>query len=69
MVSNKGVRSPERTSSVTPGVAGATARVERREIELLVVRVEVEEQLEHFVEHFGRPRVGTVDLVDDDDRA
>ena len=51
------------------GVTGAAAGVERREIELLVIGVEVEEQLEHFVEHFGGARVGAVDLVDDDDRA
>ncbi len=50
------------------GVAGAAARVEGREIELLVVGVEVEEELEHFVEHFRRTCVGAVDLVDDDDR-
>ena len=49
-------------------ITGAAAGVERREIELLVVGVEVEEQLEHFVEHFGGARVGAVDLVDDDDR-
>ena len=68
MVSNSGVRSPERTSSVRPGIAGAAAGVERREVELLVIGLEVEEQLEHLVEHFGRARVGAVDLVDDDDR-
>ena len=50
------------------GVTGAAAGVERREVELLVARFEVEEQLEHLVEHFGGPRVGAVDLVDDDDR-
>ena len=50
------------------GVTGAAAGVERREVELLVIGLEVEEQLEHFVEHFGGPRVGAVDLVDDDDR-
>ena len=68
MVSNKGVRSPSRTSSVGPGIAGAAAGVERREVELLVIGLEVEEQLEHFVEHFGGAGVGAVDLVDDDDR-
>ena len=52
-----------------PGIAGAAAGVEGREIELLVAGVEVEEQLEDFVEDFGRARVGAVDLVDDDDRA
>ena len=51
------------------GVAGAAAGVERREIELLVVRVEVEEKLENLVENFGGARVGAVDLVDHDDRA
>jgi hypothetical protein len=51
-----------------PGVSRAAGRVERREIELLVAGVEVEEQFEHFVEHFGGARVGTVDLVDHDDR-
>ena len=51
-----------------PGIAGAAARVERREIELLVIGLEVEEQLEHLVEHLGGARVGAVDLVDDDDR-
>ena len=49
-------------------IAGAARGVERREIELLVIGLEVEEQFEHFVEHFGRARVGAVDLVDDDDR-
>ena len=67
MVSNKGVKSPERTSSVVPGVTGAAAGVKRREIELLVARVEVEEKLENLVEHFGGACVGAVDLVDDDD--
>ena len=50
------------------GIAVAAAGVERREIELLVIGFEAEEQLEHFVQHFGGARVGTVDLVDDDDR-
>ena len=45
------------------------ARVEGREIELLVAGVEAEKELEHLVEHLGRARVGPVDLVDDDDRA
>ena len=53
IVSNSGVRSPSRTSSVEPGIAGAARGVERREIELLVIGVEGQEQLEHLVEHFG----------------
>ena len=55
-------------SSVKAGIARAAARVERREIELLVAGVEAEEQIEHLVEHFGGARVGAVDLVDHDDR-
>ena len=51
-----------------PGIAVAARGVEHREIELLVIGVEQHEQVEHFVEHFERARVGTVDLVDDDDR-
>ena len=42
--------------------------VEDREIELLLAGIERREQVEHLVDDFGRPRVGTVDLVDDDDR-
>jgi hypothetical protein len=42
-------------------------RVEHREVELLVIGLEAEEQLEAFVEHFGGAGVGAVDLVDDDD--
>ncbi len=68
IVSNSGVRSPERTSSVRPGIAGAARGVEGREIELLVIGLERQEQLEHLVEHFGGAGVGAVDLVDDDDR-
>ena len=41
--------------------------VEDREIELLLGGVERREQVEHLVGDFGRPGVGAVDLVDDDD--
>ena len=41
--------------------------VEDRKVELLVGRVERGEEIEHFVDHLGRPRVGLVDLVDADD--
>ena len=51
-----------------PGIAGAARGVEGREVELLVARLEGQEQLEHLVEHFGGAGVGAVDLVDDDDR-
>ena len=42
--------------------------VQDREVELLLAGVERREQVEHLVDDFGRARVGTVDLVDDDDR-
>ena len=42
--------------------------VDDREVELLVGGVERGEEVEHFVDDFGRPRVGLVDLVDADDR-
>ncbi len=41
-----------------PGVA-----VDDRELDLLLVGVQVEEQLEHLVHHLGDARVGAVDLV------
>src|SRR3546814_1530378 len=50
------------------GVAAAARGVEDREVELLVIGFERQEQLEHLVEHFGGARVAAVDLVDDDDR-
>ena len=68
MVSNSGVRSPVADVVGQSRITGAAAGVERREVELLVIGLEVEEQLEHLVEHFGGAGVGAVDLVDDDDR-
>ncbi len=68
MVSNIGASVPPRTLSVRPGIAVAAAGVEHREIELLVIGLERQEQFETFVEHFGGAGVGAVDLVDDDDR-
>ena len=47
--------------------AGFGDRVEHREIELVFVGVEIDEQIVDLVEHFGGARVGPVDLVDDDD--
>ena len=38
-------------------------------VELIVVGVQRGEQVEHFVVHFVRARVRTIDLVDDDDGA
>ena len=42
--------------------------VEHREIELILGRVEIDEQIVDLVQHFLRARIGPVDLVDDDDR-
>ena len=47
---------------------GPGARVEHREVDLLLVRVEVDEEVVDLVEDFLRPRVRPVDLVDDDER-
>ncbi len=49
------------------GDARAADRVERREIGLLVGRVEIAEEVEDLVEHLLRARVAAVDLVDDHD--
>ncbi len=45
----------------------ARVRVHDRELDLRGVGVEVEEQLVHLVHDLVRPRVGAVDLVDDED--
>ena len=50
------------------GIAVAARGIEHREVELLVVRVERHEQVEHLVQHLLDARVGAIDLVDDDDR-
>ena len=49
---------------------GADPRVgvEHREVELILVGVEIDEQVVDLVQHFRGARVGPVDLVDDDDR-
>ena len=47
--------------------AGPRVRVDDRELDLLLVGVEVEEQLVDLVDHLGDPRVGPVDLVHDED--
>ena len=44
------------------------AGVNDREIELLIVRFQLDEKIEDQIEHLVRPRVFAVDLVDDDDR-
>ena len=47
--------------------AGLRVRVGDRELDLLLVRVEVDEQLVDLVDHLGDARVGPVDLVDAQD--
>ena len=49
------------------GDARARVAVDDRELDLLLVGVEVEEQLVHLVDHLGHARVGAIDLVDDED--
>ena len=42
--------------------------VNHGKIELIFRRVEVDEEVVNFVEHGGRPRVGTINLVENHDR-
>src|SRR3546814_12830997 len=61
----------ERAFARVGAVGGETAAargVEDREVELLVIGFERQEQLERLVEHFGGARVAAVDLVADHDR-
>ena len=44
------------------------ARVNDREIELLVVRLQLDEEIENHVEHLVRARVFAIDFIDHDDR-
>ena len=46
---------------------GARVAVDDREVDLVLVGVEVEEQLLHLVDDLGDARVGAVDLVDHED--
>ena len=45
----------------------AAGGVDDREVEHVVGGVEIHQQVEHLVDHFLRPGVGAVDLVDDQD--
>ena len=68
MASNSGCKfSPPPLMSVDSG-ADLGVGVEDREIELLFLGVEIDEQIVDFVQHFLRTRVGAVDLVDHHDR-
>ena len=55
------------TSASSPARPGPRVAVDDRELDLLLVGVEVEEQLVDLVDHLGDARVGPVDLVDDED--
>ena len=46
---------------------GARVRVDDRELDLVLVGAEIDEELVHLVEDLGDARVGPVDLVDDED--
>ncbi len=68
IVSNSGVRSCSGCVEIERRRAVARRRVHDRRVELRLVRLELDEQVEHFVVHAQRIRAGPVDLVDDDDR-
>ena len=53
--------------SVERRPAGLGVGVDDRELDLVVGRVEIEEELVDLVDDLGDPRVGPVDLVDDQD--
>ena len=42
--------------------------VDHRKIELILMRVEIDEQIVNFVEHFLDAGVGTINFVDDENR-
>ena len=50
------------------GGAGTGARVQHRKVELLLRRVEIDEEVVDFVQDFLNASVRAIDLVDDDDR-
>ena len=65
--SKSGWRSSVELVRFGPGVPGARVAVDDRELDLALVRVEVEEELVHLVDDLGDARVGPVDLVHDED--
>ena len=56
----------QRVGTLIRSVARTRIRVHDREIDLLLSRVQVEEQRVRLVEYLGNAGVGTVDLVDDE---
>ena len=65
-VSKSGPRSAASVVGVEPGAAVARDRVDDRELDLRLARVEVEEQLVDLVDDLLDAGVGPVDLVDDE---
>ena len=65
-VSKSGSRSSASVVRVETGAAVARDRVDDRELDLLLGRVEVEEELVDLVDDLLDARVGPVDLVDDE---
>ena len=66
--SNSGRRSSPGVVRIARRRADPRVGVEHRKIELVLGRVEIDEQVVDLVQHFLRARIGPVDLVDDDDR-
>ena len=68
IVSNSGCRSVARLGHVERRRARLRHRIQHRKIQLRFFRVEIDEQVVDFVQHFLRARIGPVDLVDHHDR-
>ena len=49
-----------------PAVPVARVRVQDREVDLVLIGIEIEEQLLHLVHDLGDARIGPVDLVHDE---
>ena len=68
MASNSGRKIFARLREIERRRALSSVGVDHRKVELGFRRVEIDEQVEDLVEHFRRPRVRAIDLVDDDNR-
>ena len=64
MTWNSGSRSVPSTAGSKRGVPGPRIAVDDRELDLRLVRVEIQEELVDLVDDLLRARVGAVDLVD-----
>ena len=65
--SSSGASDSPSSPSASEALPGPGVAVDDRELDLLLVGVEVEEQLEHLVDDLADARVGPVDLVHDQD--